>query len=133
MITNNGKAIHLRRRLNVNIETLFNAWKNPAIFKAWWKSLSITEMDFRVGGKYRLEWTDAPEDYAVGEYKEIIPNSKIVMTWDTADHCGGKKSEIVTNSLITLNFARVDENASTIELIHELLPASRIDDHHLGW
>jgi uncharacterized protein YndB with AHSA1/START domain len=65
--------------------------------------------------------------------KEIIPNEKIVMTWDTSDMCAGKKVSLVTNSVITLTFKAISESTSQFELVQDFLPEDRVDDHSMGW
>lgn len=95
--------------------------------------MEIAEFDFRVGGGYLIKWLGSPEDYARGVYREIQPQQKIVMTWDTSEHCGHKKTVLVEGSVITLIFTAVSDSVSQLDLIHDLLPLDRVDDHHEGW
>ncbi len=133
MISKNGKSVDLKREFKVPIESLYKAWTDPQIFKKWWKGVTIAEFDFRVGGTYLIKWASDPEDYARGIYREINPHQKIVMTWNTSDSCGGEKASVVKDSVITLIFTAVSKSLSHLQLIHDLLPIDRVDDHHEGW
>ncbi|MBL7670328.1 MAG: SRPBCC domain-containing protein [Bdellovibrionaceae bacterium] len=133
MIINNGTAVKFRREFKAPVQEIFKAWSNPDFFKSWWKDTTVAEMDFKVGGSYLIRWVSPPEDYAKGIYKEIIPNEKIVMTWDTSDMCAGKKVSLVSNSFLTLTFKAINDSTSVFELVHDFLPEDRIDDHSMGW
>lgn len=133
MISENGKSIDLKREFNVPVESLYKAWTEPNIFKNWWKGVTIAEFDFRVGGAYLIKWDNDPEDFARGIYREINPHKKIVMTWNTSGSCGGEKSSVVEDSVITLVFTAVSKSVSHLRLTHDFLPIDRVDDHHEGW
>lgn len=127
MIVEDGKTLKFERVTNIGVEDLFDAWSKPEIFRTWWKDLKVAEMDFRVGGSYKLQWIQDPADAAVGEYKTIEPGKKIVFTWNT----NGKE---VTNSLITLNFVSLGNGKSKLELVHEfLITEADRDSHYHGW
>ena len=129
MIIENGKTLKFERELNIGVEELFNAWSKPEIFRAWWKDLSVAEMDFRTGGSYRLQWIQDPTDAAYGEYKTIILNKTIVFTWNTK-HLENRSK----NSLVTLNFSTLGTGKSKLELKHEFLASeSDRDSHYHGW
>lgn len=68
---------------------VFAAWSNPA-FKARWFAChddwapSLYELDFRVGGRERLHTgpTGGPVHAFSGTYQDIVPERRIVWTYD---------------------------------------------------
>src|SRR5215472_15443364 len=74
------QSVHVTRRLDASPERVFEAWVNPALLERW--LAPIAEVDARVGGHFRLEIRKQGEVHVVtGEYREIIPSQRIVMTW----------------------------------------------------
>ena len=65
---------------------VYKAYTTPELIKRWWGGdrgeVTIAEVDLRVGGKWRYVMT-ANGGFEVafhGEYREIIPNERIVST-----------------------------------------------------
>jgi uncharacterized protein YndB with AHSA1/START domain len=65
---------------------VYKAWTTPELIKRWWSGdrgkVMIAEVDLRVGGKWRYVMT-ANGGFEVafhGEYREIVPNERIVNT-----------------------------------------------------
>ena len=113
---------------------VYAAWTDPAQLRKWFgpanvKTRKLTA-DVRVGGKFRWECTD-PEGKEVtisGEYREVVPDRKIVFTWQLEDEDWKNH-----NSMVTVEF--FDRGDGTeVRLTHENLPTkpSR-DDHEQGW
>ncbi|KAF4405485.1 MULTISPECIES: SRPBCC family protein [Streptomyces] len=65
---------------------VYRAWTTPELVKRWWcgerGTLDTAEMDFRVGGAWRYVMTaNAGFEVAFhGEYREIVPEERIVWT-----------------------------------------------------
>ena len=65
---------------------IFKAWTTPELVKRWWHAnrgtCTSTEIDLRVGGKWRwVMVTDGGYEVAFhGEYREIVPNERLVQT-----------------------------------------------------
>jgi uncharacterized protein YndB with AHSA1/START domain len=78
---------------------VFEAWTMPELFKQWWvpKSMGMTllscEMDVRVGGRYRLEFShnSSTMDF-FGRYIEVTPHSRLAWT----DEEGGEDGPVTT-------------------------------------
>ncbi|MEZ4425873.1 MAG: SRPBCC family protein [Gemmatimonadota bacterium] len=72
---------------------VFKAWSDPELFRQWWvpKSFGVVlascEMDVRTGGRYRLVFGEDPSQQMafVGQYVEVVPNSRIVWTNEEED------------------------------------------------
>lgn len=65
---------------------VFKAWTTPELIKQWWSAdrgkVTVADVDLRVGGKWRYVMV-TEEGYEVafhGEYREIVPNERIVST-----------------------------------------------------
>jgi uncharacterized protein YndB with AHSA1/START domain len=65
---------------------VYKAWTTPALIKRWWSAnrgkVTVADVDLRVGGKWRYVMV-ANEGFEVafhGEYRELIPNERIVST-----------------------------------------------------
>ena len=95
------RELVVTRTFNGPARIVFEAWTKPELFKRWWvpKSAGLTllscEMDFRVGGKYRLVFrhpaTSEPMAF-FGTYIEVTPCSRLVWTNDE----GGDDGAVTT-------------------------------------
>jgi len=65
---------------------VYKAWTTPELVKRWWSgrrgTVTIADIDLRVGGMWRyVMMTDRGFEVAFhGEYREIVPNERIVTT-----------------------------------------------------
>jgi uncharacterized protein YndB with AHSA1/START domain len=65
---------------------VYKAWTTPDLVKRWWNAkrgeVTIAEIDLRVGGTWRyvMVTDDGFEVAFHGEYREIVPNERIVST-----------------------------------------------------
>ena len=65
---------------------VFKAWTTPELVKRWWHAkrgtANIADIDLRVGGTWRwvMVTDDGVEVAFHGEYKEIVPNERILYT-----------------------------------------------------
>jgi uncharacterized protein YndB with AHSA1/START domain len=65
---------------------VYQAWTTPELIKRWWSAkrgkVTVADVDLRVGGTWR--WVMVTDDgFEVafhGEYRELIPNERIVYT-----------------------------------------------------
>lgn len=67
-------------------QLVYKAWTTPELVSRWWCGqrgrMTVTEIDLRVGGKWRYVMI-AHGKFEVGfhgEYREIVPNQRIVST-----------------------------------------------------
>jgi uncharacterized protein YndB with AHSA1/START domain len=65
---------------------VYQAWTTPELVKRWWSGhqgeMTVAEIDLRVGGRWRYVML-APGGFEVafhGEYREIVPDERIVNT-----------------------------------------------------
>jgi uncharacterized protein YndB with AHSA1/START domain len=65
---------------------VYKAWTTPELVNRWWSAkrgkVTIADIDLRVGGKWRwVMVTDGGFEVAFhGEYRELVPNERIVST-----------------------------------------------------
>jgi len=92
------KDLVITRTFNAPQSLVWQAWSSPEHFKKWWGPIEFTcpdaEIDFRVGGRFLASMMDVngKKIWAVGIYKEIDPETKIVF----ADCFANEKGEIVS-------------------------------------
>ena len=77
----------LTRTFNAPAALVFEAWTKPEHVRQWWglraSTMTVCEIDFRVGGRWRFVTTDSDDGSEVafsGEYREIEAPSRIVNT-----------------------------------------------------
>jgi uncharacterized protein YndB with AHSA1/START domain len=78
--------ILITREFDAPKHLVYKAWTTPELVKRWWHAkrgeMTVAEIDFRVGGKWRYAMVaDGGVEVAFhGEYREIVPNERIVST-----------------------------------------------------
>ena len=80
------RQILITREFDAPKHLVYKAWTTPELVKRWWHAnrgeATIAEIDLRVGGKWRyvLVTPDGVEVGFHGEYREIVPNERLVST-----------------------------------------------------
>jgi uncharacterized protein YndB with AHSA1/START domain len=109
---------------------VYQAWTTPELVKRWWHAnrgkVTVAEIDLRVGGKWRyVSVTDDGFEVAFhGEYREIVPNERIVSTevYEGAPQAEGTED----GTLNTATFAEAD-GRTTLTILVEA-PSKEIRD-----
>ena len=80
------EQILITREFDAPRHLVFRAWTTPDLVRRWWSGqrgeMPVAEIDLRVGGMWRYVMT-AEGGFEVafhGEYREIVPNERIVTT-----------------------------------------------------
>ncbi len=116
MSANASESVHVTRRLAASPERVFEAWVDATLLRRW--LAPIAEADARVGGRFRLEVSKPEGAHVVsGEYRELIPGRRIVMTWV---YEGPMAPAQKMEALLTVEF-RQDAAHTEIDLRHERL------------
>ena len=117
------RELVVTRTFNGPARIVFEAWTKPELFKRWWvpKSMGMSllscEMDVRVGGRYRLEFSHEGSTSAFfGTYKEVTPHSRLVWT----------NEESEDGAITTVTFEETD--GKTLLVMHELYPSKEALD-----
>ena len=80
------EQILITREFDAPRHLVYRAWTTPGLVRRWWGGnrgeMTVAEIDLRVGGAWRyvMVTDDGLEVAFHGEYREIIPNERIVST-----------------------------------------------------
>jgi uncharacterized protein YndB with AHSA1/START domain len=78
--------ILITREFDAPKELVYRAFTTPELVRRWWHAkrgeMTLCEIDLRVGGEWRyvMVTDDGTEVGFHGEYREIVPNERIVST-----------------------------------------------------
>jgi len=110
------EQILITREFDAPKHLVYKAWTTPGLVKRWWNAkrgeVTIAEIDLRVGGAWRYVMV-ADGGFEVGfhgEYREIVPNERIV---STEVYEGMPEGE----ALNTLTFTEVDGRTTLTILV----------------
>ena len=80
------EQILIRREFDAPKHLVYEAWTTPELVKRWWNAkrgeVTVAEIDLRVGGvwRYVMVADGGMEVGFHGEFREIVPNERIVST-----------------------------------------------------
>jgi uncharacterized protein YndB with AHSA1/START domain len=78
--------ILITRAFDAPRHLVYRAWTTPELVRRWWPGrqgeMTVCEIDLRVGGRWRyvMATGDGQEVAFHGEYREIVPDQRIVNT-----------------------------------------------------
>jgi len=131
----NRAPIVQERLLPASPEEVFAAWSDPGGLAAWMcpapdMQRASVELDFRVGGSFEIVMHGAEQDYRQrGEYLEIDPHKRLVMTWVSDWQPEGQR-----RTRIEVTFEPAGSDQTRIVLVHDELPdTDSYDGHQQGW
>lgn len=145
LIEKTETTLALKRVFQAPKAMVFRAWVDPAMMNKWLFPAAgmhaICSVDLRIGGRYEVQMhppegsPDGAEDvpdgapYIVaGEYREIVPEEKLVFTWQWQ---GNDDSEV---TLVTISFRAISESETELSLLHERFASEESRDNHAeGW
>ncbi|SDG53679.1 Uncharacterized conserved protein YndB, AHSA1/START domain [Dyella sp. 333MFSha] len=123
------RELVVTRTFDAPVHLVFEAWRNPELFKRWWipksagMSLVSGDMDIRTGGTYRLVFKHPAFDQPMaffGTYKEVTENTRLVWTNEESDQ----------GALTTVTFEEKD--GKTLVTLHELYPTEAARDEAIA-
>ena len=114
------EQILITREFDAPRHLVFRAWTTPELVNRWWAGhqgqMAAVDIDLRVGGRWRYVMAagDGSEVAFHGEYREIVPNERIVNT-EVYEMPGGPDTDAA------LNVVTFSETAgrTTLELLVE--------------
>ena len=125
-------SLQMTRNINASVAEVYSAWTDPGKMVQWMGPGEVTcesvDIDLNVGGKYRIHMksNECEHPIAVGVYKEIDPEKKLVFTW-------AWEGSDMPDTLVTLTFA-AEGAGTTLTLLHEGFPEQAVTDKHTeGW
>ncbi len=104
-VTSSGKAkvtlptdeeILITREFDAPRHLVYRAWTTPELVMRWWSghrgAMKIADIDLRVGGMWRyvMEANGGFEVAFHGEYREIVPDERIVNDRGLRGHARGR-------------------------------------------
>jgi uncharacterized protein YndB with AHSA1/START domain len=105
------EQIRITRDFDAPRHLVYKAWTTPELVKRWWNAkrgdVTVAEIDLRVGGKWRYVMV-TPDGFEVGfhgEYREIVPNERLV----TTEIYEGLPEGVSEEDAATLNTATFEE------------------------
>ncbi|WLR48018.1 SRPBCC family protein [Halobacillus litoralis] len=105
-------------------QTLFSFFIDPGKMQKWMGRQIL--MEPRIQGRFRIDIDG--DNIALGEYKEIVQNEKIVMTW------GWEGSDIMPPGTSTVEFLLEEQdNGTLLKLTHYDIPIEKIHSNNDGW
>jgi uncharacterized protein YndB with AHSA1/START domain len=96
------EQILIRREFDAPRHLVYRAWTTPELVRRWWSghqgTMTVAEIDLRVGGRWRYVMVadNGMEVAFHGEYREIVPNERIVTT-EVYELPGAPEGEPATN------------------------------------
>ena len=124
------EQILITREFDAPKHLVYKAWTTPELVERWWHAnrgeVTLVEIDLRVGGKWRYVMV-AEGGFEVGfhgEYREIVPNERIVSTevYEGAPQGEGPEQ----GTLNTVTFTETDGRTTVTVLVEA--PSKEIRD-----
>lgn len=122
------EQILITREFDAPRHPVYKAWTTPELVRRWWPSnrgeMTVAEIDLRVGGAWRYVMV-TPDGFEVafhGEYREIVPNERIVSTEVYEAMPEGQ-------ALNTLTFAETEAGRTSVTLLVEHANREHRDAH----
>ena len=90
-------SVVIERTFDAPIDLIWQMWTDSAQFQKWYgpkgMTIPVADMDVRVGGKRLICMEMSMPDrqmkmWLTGEYKEIVPNTRLVYTESMSDENG---------------------------------------------
>ena len=97
------EQILITREFDAPKHLVYEAWTTPELVMRWWSGqrgrMTLVEIDLRVGGMWRYVMVagDGHEVAFHGEYREIVPNERIVST-EVYEMPGASEDGILTTT-----------------------------------
>lgn len=133
--TASDRELVITRIFDAPREVVFAAWSKAEHLAHWFGPTDFTlpscTIDFRVGGSYRfcMRSPDGEDHWVWGEYREIDPPERIVMTWNREDVTG----KIWSRTVAEFTFMELD-NKTSFTLRQGLFETEPFcEEHGFGW
>jgi len=116
------EQILVTREFDAAPPLVYKAWTTPELVKRWWSGqrgeMTLAEIDLRVGGTWRYVMV-AEGGHEVGfhgEYREIVPNERIVAT----EVYEGPWPQDGEPAVTTVTFTALDDGRTLLEQLMQV-------------
>ncbi|RPD38662.1 SRPBCC family protein [Chitinophaga barathri] len=130
----NTTEVFIEKTFNASPEKVFSAWTDPEKLMKWYApdgcTINFKKLDIITGGRFHSCITNPQygDCWCIGEYKEILPHTKIVFTLINADENGdpanpadiGMDPDWPGETLVTVTFKA--ENGKTAMQLRQTVP-----------
>jgi len=130
-------SVTLVRQIAARPAIVFEALSTPEGLTSWWGPHDFPVLsasaDARVGGRYQVRFRtqDGSEHVCAGEFLEIVPPQRIVMSWQWTS--GGESREGENVSRLELHLRPID-TGTELTLVHAALQDElSASSHEWGW
>jgi uncharacterized protein YndB with AHSA1/START domain len=130
-------SLTLVRHIRAHPSTVFELLSTATGLTCWWGPddlpVIFAEADVRIGGAYRVRFrtADGLEHECAGEFLDVAPVKRIVMTWRWMS--GGVPEEVDRVSRVEMH-VRPEGAGTELTLIHsDLCDGESVSSHHWGW
>ena len=126
-------SLTLTREYAAPPERIWRAWTDAKALKQWWsppgESVSVAELDVRVGGRFRICFggADGNAHECAGTYKEVVKPGKLVFTWTWP------RTTPERESLVTILFTAKGRGTELVFRHERFFDEKVRDDHKRGW
>jgi uncharacterized protein YndB with AHSA1/START domain len=117
------EQVLITREFDAPKHLVYKAFTTPELVKRWWSAkrgeVTIAEIDLQVGGKWRYVAVTMEGGFEVGfhgEYREIVPNERIVST-ETYEGLPEGVSEEEGTTVNTATFTEADGRTTLTILV----------------
>ncbi len=123
--TPSDREVVMTRAFDAPRDLVFEAFTSPELLPQWLeapgRTMTVCEVDLRVGGAYRFVWTGSGKKDvgSYGVYREIVAPERIVRTEAWVDWDAGEV-------LVTTEFA--EDGPQTMVTVKALFPSREIRD-----
>jgi uncharacterized protein YndB with AHSA1/START domain len=130
------RVLVLSRDFDAPRELVFQAWSSPEHLAHWFGpkdfTLPFCEVDFRVGGRYRLcmRSPDGKDYWVHGVYREILEPERLAFTWER----DGEDDPHAGHTLVTIALEARGARKTRLTLHQATFGSEEIRDGHAhGW
>jgi uncharacterized protein YndB with AHSA1/START domain len=126
-------SLTLVRRIAARPSIVFDALTTPEGIACWWGPdagpVLLAETDVRVGGRFRVRFRmlDGSEHESSGEYLEVVPPERLLMSWRWL---GG---EDPGESLVEMDLRAIPEGTQLTFTHSRLCDEDTRGTHEAGW
>lgn len=127
-----GFSVHEMVRIEAPVSKVYSAWTSGQAMGAWFAPMAVKpptiEMDFRVGGRYRIEMDLGAGGVHLteGEFLALEPDARIVMSWQCS-------AWVDPPSEVEIRFS-ADGHATVINVRHQRITSEPAQEgQRFGW